>query len=292
MLTHLVFLLLAAAIGAAAGYAFHEAPQKTPASEPMALHDHAPMPETRVIGAAQPPAPATQSMQAQFESAGNYAAFIQDALQRPAEGGRFYALMAYLQCSEIAAIKLPAESASDARRASARNEVLARQQRCAGVPAQFPNLAVFLSAIKRSNSIGPADKLLLTRDGLGPASSRELAMQDIERALASGAPYLVAATLELNVEHYADALSPAFARGENRELLYRAASAAACEIGGTCINNVLVLAQCAGAGNCEHTDLRAFLRDGLDPDAQQVFDTAREKIVQTARGTGRLAGNK
>lgn len=220
-------------------------------------------------------------IQARFENASNYAAFIHDAMQRPEEGGRFYALLAYLQCQEYSSLKLPADAVSNSRRESAIKEALSRKQRCASVAAQFPSEVAFMSALKYSNARGIPDKLL-PASGLFPAQNLDHARKAIGQALGSGAPYLVAAVLEVNIDHLAHTISPAFDRGANRALLYRAAAAASCEIAGTCDNSFRVLAQCAGAGDCEHTDLRALLRDGLDAEELGLYELTRLHILEIA----------
>ncbi|WP_342118236.1 hypothetical protein [Pseudoduganella sp. OTU4001] len=223
-------------------------------------------------------APTVQRMQLQFETAPNYAAFIQEAMQRPEEGGRFYATLAYIKCQEIAPFKFPATD-HDPQREHARKEVLELKQRCAGVAAQFPSEVTFMAGIKRANSRGAVDPLL-PPGGLAPASSPDAATQHIQQAVRSGSPYLLAAALEINVEHYAESLSPAFADGANRELLFRAAAAASCEITGTCASNIRVLVPCATEGDCDHSDLRALLREDLEPAAQELFDQTRKKIMK------------
>lgn len=225
--------------------------------------------------------PAAPPMQEKFERTPNYAAFIQDAMQRPEEGGRFFATLAYIRCQEVAAIKLAvADSGAEHadRRESARQEILALKQRCAGVAAQFPSELTFMAAIKQANSRGAADKLLAP-GGLLPAKSREAAMAEIQRARGSGSSYLTAAALEINVEHFAEALSPAFANGHQRDVLFRAAAATACEITGTCLESLWVLVPCMREGDCEQADLRDFLRAGLDQASQQLFDETRRKIA-------------
>ncbi|MES2317432.1 MAG: hypothetical protein V4631_08030 [Pseudomonadota bacterium] len=237
----------------------------------------------KIVATAQPgPVKApSDDMRKNFEEARDYAAFIHDAMQRPTEGGRFYAYLAHNRCSEI----LTVTSNPDAKvvgnpqlRENAEKAVEDLKKRCSGVKAFFPNDLVFIKALLHSNAKGRPDTLLDERGGLSSASKKFYAA-DIARAIASRDPYLLALTVENNADYLAPKIDPAYADGQNRPVLYAAAGAAACEIVGNCKDGLLVLTPCLVGGLCAHTDYRDMLRDDIEPASRELFDKTKRALL-------------
>jgi len=230
-----------------------------------------------------PSPPSSAGMRNRFERAPNYAAFIQDAMERPDEGGRFYALIAWHRCAlPVSADPKAPLTGSAQRRLQAEGAIADLQQRCSGVKAQFPDELSFMRAMKIANSRGKPDLLLIERGALLSQTSREAAAGDITRAVGTGDPYLIAATVEINAGYYAEEIDPRFASGKHRPLLYLAAAAMSCEVVGDCDSALGLLAPCAGGGLCAHADYRDFLRDGLDQDERALFEHARKALLRLA----------
>lgn len=225
------------------------------------------------------------SMRNRFEQAPNYAAFIQDAMQRPDEGGRFYALIAWHRCADVATARVDTSAplvGSVELRAKAGRIVDELQQRCNGVKAQFPDELSFMRALKMANARGQPDVLLIERGAL-TGTAPESADRDLARAIGSGDPYLLAATLEINVHNFASKIDPRYAHGNNLSVLNLASAAAACDIVGDCIEHRQVMMACHAAGQCAHADLRDYLRDGLDADAANLFDKTKAALLRLAK---------
>ena len=222
-------------------------------------------------------------MRARFETTPNYAAFIQDALQRPGEGGRFYALIAWNRCEEIAGTRIntgPHPDSDVGNRERARQAFDALIQRCAGVKGQFPDQVAFLKALKLSNARGVPDALLIDRGPMILSASPEHSAADLKRAYGTGDPYLIAGTLEFNADYVAEGLGKAFAAGQNRDVLYRAAAAAGGELVQNCQDHVQPILYCVATDNCAHLDYRDYLRDDLEPEQRALFDKARAVLLQ------------
>jgi hypothetical protein len=219
-----------------------------------------------------------------FRSSMAYAAFIQDAMQRPDEGGRFYALLAYRRCREAAAI--PAGAVLDGRPeaiAVAQQTFGALKQRCNGVLDQFPNERDLIAALMHSNARNP-DALLIERGSVKP-STKEQSRNDIRRAFDTHDPYLIAATLDANIDFIADHLGPEFSNGREQALLYLAMAGARCEIIGECQDNYLLALSCAGGEKCIHTNFDDYVRHGVPAESRSLYDRTRARIIDLARGT-------
>jgi len=288
---HARWLVLAAAavsIGLLLSFAFRE-------EEPvpgMALHlpanqlPSAPLshPPVQLTGLAtfQGSAAAFERMRARFDSADGYAAFIQDAMQRPDEGGRFYALLAYQRCRAVAALSAaPVLRGRPEAVAAARSVVADLARRCHGVMEQFPSEQLLTGALLHSNARRP-DALLIERGTLLPAT-REASESDIARALATRDPYLIAATMNANLDFIAERLGPEFSNGQEQALLYQAMAAASCEIARNCKGNYQLALFCAAGGEpCLHTDFAAYIRQGVPAESLQLYDRTLKHILQLA----------
>lgn len=218
----------------------------------------------------------------QFEESSNYAAFIHGSMQRPEEGGRFYALIAFNRCAEISTINAARpEAKPSAEQAKAAGIIDALKAKCSGVKDYFPDELGFLRVLKSANSKGVPDALLVERGVFAPPS-RELAAHDVRRAIESGDPYLIAATLDLNIDFLAEKLIPEFANGNERLVLYLASAAAACEIVGNCNNHYRAIAACLEGAACTQSDYRDYLRELAPARSRELFDKTRAALVSLA----------
>lgn len=226
----------------------------------------------------------TEAMRTKFETAPNYAAFIQDAMQRPLEGGRFYAFLAYNRCQEIVALeeKHFVQHAPSPQRDKAIGFIQDLTQRCQGVKDHFPDVGVFLRRLIIANAKGIPDALLIERGAFKPATKAE-AVNDINRAISTRDKYLIAATLELNSGHYAELFMPGYKPSQHEGMVNLAAGAAACEIADSCNGHLWIQIMCATGEECRHSDLREFLRDGLTADEARAFDAIKLALLKHAR---------
>lgn len=251
---------------------------------PRLTHAAAPPPEpASALPAPSPHRAETEAMRKRFETAPNYAAFIQDAMQRPLEGGRFYAVLAYYRCEELAGIETKhfSQHAQSARRDKAITVIKDLMQRCEGVKAHFSDIGVIIRRLNLANAKGVPDALLIERGSLKQTEEKE-AFNDLARALATGDPYLIAVTLELNVDHFATLSGKGYVPEAHGSALYIATAAAVCEITDTCEENLRLQMMCAAGGHCEHSDFRDHLRDGMTADEVRQFETMRLALLKLA----------
>lgn len=223
----------------------------------------------------------TEAMRARFETAPNYAAFIHDAMQRPLEGGRFYAFIAYNRCQEIAAIdpKHFQQNDPSPRRDKAIGFIKDLMGRCEGVRDHFPDAGVFFRRLIIANAKGIPDALLNQR-GISASTTKAEAVNDIGRAVASGDPILTAATIESNAHHLAELFMPGYKPSQHQGMVHLASAAAACEIAKSCEGHLWIQIMCATGQECRHTDLRDFLRDGLTGDQARAFDAIKRALLK------------
>ncbi|UUZ56490.1 hypothetical protein LP419_15635 [Massilia sp. H-1] len=147
----------------------------------------------------------------------NYAAFIQDAMQRPDEGGLFYATLAFHRCKRAAPpveAKWAGMTAPCAPRPCrrGRDTSSAARQRGGAIPGR--------SWLHAGDQAGPRGALdVLAPDGIpSMARSAQDAQRAYARAQALGDPYLVAITLEADAPYLVSAIDPVFANGANDDV--------------------------------------------------------------------------
>lgn len=222
-------------------------------------------------------------MRKRFETAPDYGAFIHDAMQRPLEGGRFYAFLAYTRCQEIVAFepKHFLQHEQSQQRDKAIGFIKDLMERCQGVKDHLPDAHVFYRRLIIANAKGIPDALLIERGAIKSTIKAE-AVNDIQRALASGDSNLVAATLELNSSHFAELHIHGYKADQHRGMVNLAAAAAACEIANSCVGHLWLRIMCAAGQECRHTDLRDFLRDGLIGDELRAFDAIKLALLKRA----------
>lgn len=264
---------------------------REPAHEaPPALHE-AGRPAAQTLPVRAPDRPAgvattgvnSAAMRSAFETAPNYAAFIQDALQRPAEGGRFYALLAWNRCEEISGTRPNAGPHPDSdagNRERARQAFAALTQRCEGVKGQFPDQIAFWKLVALTNARGTPDALLIERGPALLAASMAHSEEDLKRAYGTGDPYLIASTFEVNADFFSARLDKEFADGQNRSILYASAAAASCEFMQNCQTQLQPMLYCVASDHCAHLDYRDFLREDLEPAQRTLYDRTRNAILQ------------
>ncbi|UUZ51000.1 hypothetical protein LP420_16130 [Massilia sp. B-10] len=156
-------------------------------------------------------------MRARFEKTDNYAAFIQDAMQRPDEGGLFYATLAFHRCKRSAA---GGGKVGWRRRRARRGRAgvggirAALRRRGGAIPGR--------SWLHAGDQAGPRGALdVLAPDGIpSMARSAQDAQRAYARAQALGDPYLVAITLEADAPYLVGAIDPVFANGANDDVFH------------------------------------------------------------------------
>ena len=228
--------------------------------------------------AASPPPPGeggarSARMRAEFEGATDYLAFIQSAMSRPQEGGKFYALLAWRRCDDGGDDKALtfAHATGEADLAHAPAD-LAR--RCAAVKTQYPDLQTLYRTVTELR--GGRDALL-PEGGRGfvfPAT-RETAQADVDNAIRTGDRYAIAFALKAN-SRFLDVGTPA-ADG----LQVQGGDALACKADGSCKDAIDAARRCVDAGDCTHDDFRDLLP--AQPGAPAASD-ATEVIRLPATG--------
>lgn len=218
-------------------------------------------------GHAIQPAPpqSSNALHIQFENAPNYASFIQDALRRPQDGGEFYATIAYNRCLEVAAFEPRhfLEREQSPRRDQAITYVKALIERCSGVKNQF------------------ADTLVIQRGPFRPAT-KEDALKEVQRAVATKDRIMIAATVEINSDDLAELSIPGYLPEQHRRIGNLAAAEAACEIAASCHAHLWIQIMCATGEACQYSDLREFLRDGLNAQDTRQFDLIKLALLKHA----------
>lgn len=209
------------------------------------------------------------AMRTEFERTPNYAAFIQDALRRPEEGGAFYASFAFNRCQELAALepKHFVRGEQSPRRDKAITQVKALMERCIGVTNEY------------------ADALVIERGALKAARKSEV-LNDVQRAIATGDAYMLAVTVEVNSDPLTELSIPGYDPVQHGRVANLAAGAAACEIAKECHEHLWLQIMCATGQTCQFSDLTAFFRDGLSGAEMRHFDTIKLALLKHA---GRLA---
>lgn len=215
----------------------------------------------------------TAAMRGEFENAARYVDFIPQAMSRPQEGGKFYALMAWKRCDDLAAEPhaAPTHVGSDAFHDTSLALFQDLGKRCTGVAEAWPTLEALYKVVAEQR--GGRD-FLLPEGGRGVVAPgrRESADADIDAALKSGDRWAAAAVLQANVG-FLDVGNSTGDEALDRQLRESGAEIVACELVGDCRGGVAVALHCASTGDCAHDDWRDVVIAQV-PDAQRViFDT-------------------
>jgi hypothetical protein len=216
------------------------------------------------------PAAATAAMRAEFENAARYADFIAQAMRRPAEGGEFYALLAWKRCD---AVKARGGATAGAGSEDFRGEALALVEdlvkRCAGVQAGWPTIDALYATAPR----GGRDALL-PEDGRGivTPARRETAEQDVDAALRSADRRAAAEVLRADAA-VLDVGNSTGDPGVDSQLREKAAGIVACELAGDCRRGLDVSLHCVDSGDCAHDDWRDIVLAQVPESQRIIFDT-------------------
>lgn len=298
--SHLKYIAFIAGVGALAAVLFVMSQRDTPELQRVELvrangGGDASAASTVILGsnpsnvpAVTLPAPtkstlSSVSLASRYRGSQNLRAFIQDGLKSPEQGGRFYAVLAYTKCRRISGIQVPAISnAFSEKQIRAIDLVKAEVLKCSGVMDQFGSDGVTIARQALDQRTG-VDKLMPPngRGILNPTAPADFTL-DIQRAKASGDPYLLAVTLEANVDHLIPTLIRDINRQISAEAFYAAAAAAACDLTSECIGAISTLAPCAIKGECSYDDYRILLRERLPAELRSDFDIAKAKILEIA----------
>jgi hypothetical protein len=222
----------------------------------------------------------TAKMRSDFENATHYLDFIAQAMSRPQEGGKFYALLAWKRCNDLTRHKgaVPAVGGNEAFHEGAAALIEDIEKRCSGVLETYPSIqALYDVAMDQRGG----------KDFLLPASGRgivvptgvDTAQGDIDAALKTGDRWAAAEALENNAD-FVDAGHPGGDDGMDRRLHEWGAEIVACELTANCRGGVQAALHCVGTGDCAHDDYRDVVRDQV-PDARKgVFDTMVDGMRQ------------
>jgi hypothetical protein len=224
-------------------------------------------------------------MRGEFESATSYVDFIQQAMSRPQEGGKFYAMLAWKRCNDVARQRggSPVHVGEDAVYEAAASLVEDMARRCAGVLETYPSVqSLYDVAVDQR---GGKD-MLVPVDGRGIVSptSRATASADIDAALRSGDRRAAAEALQSNAD-FVDTGSSSGDDGNDRQLHALGAEIVGCELVGDCRGGVQSALHCVGTGDCTHDDWRDIIR-GQVPEASQnaldaVVNGMRQRMGQS-----------
>ena len=220
----------------------------------------------------------TARMRNEFENAPNYLEFIQQAMGRPQEGGKFYALLAWRRCNDLNQHKGAAatHTGNDAFHDGALALIQDIEKRCAGVQEAYADVqALYAVAMEQR---GGRD-FLMPADGRGIVvpSGRGTANADIDAAIRTADRWAQAEALQNNAD-FLDLGNSAGDDGVDRQLHEWGAEIVACELVGSCRGGVEVSLHCVSTGDCAHDDYRDVVR-GKVPDTRRiVFDTMLEGL--------------
>ncbi len=212
-------------------------------------------------------------MRAEFEDAPDYLAFIQQAMSRPQEGGKFYALLAWKRCNDLGQHKGAADThtGDDAFHAGALALVQDIEKRCTGVQEAWPDIAALYKVAVEQR--GGRDFLLPANGrGIVVPAARETANADIDAAIATGDRWAQAEALQNNAD-FLDVGNSAGDDGVDRQLHEWGAEIVACELVGDCRGGFEVALHCVGTGDCVHTDYRDVVLDRVPETHRVIFDT-------------------
>ena len=220
--------------------------------------------------------PRTAKMRSEFENATNYLDFINQAMSRPQEGGKFYALLAWKRCNDLTqhAGAVPAQPGNDGFAAGAAVLIEDIEKRCTGVLEAYPTAQALYDVVM--NQRGGTDFLMPEKGrGIVTPTARQTAGADIDTALKTADRWAVAEALQNNAA-FVDVGNSAGDDGVDRQLHEWSAQIVACELVGNCRGGVEVSLHCVGTGDCAHDDFRDVIRAEVPDTHRMVFDTMVE----------------
>jgi hypothetical protein len=231
-------------------------------------------------------------IQRDYLQARNYAAFIDAALKKPSDGGRFYAGIAFYRCMSM--LSLPIEWANSAAgdkqneaRRRAGEYVRDMHSRCQPVAEQYPDQLAF-DRLLNDERLGKDSKLAAFRRFQGVAGvPLQTQLSDLNRAVSSRDSLDIATAIELTAPSIANSLVPEVNPKAHFELIISASSAAACEISATCHTHPMQLGRCMQHATCEPGGWSEVQRARWTGAKQELFDALKRELVEV--GLGRRA---
>ena len=212
-------------------------------------------------------------MRNEFENATSYLDFIQQAMSRPQEGGKFYALLAWKRCNDLTQHPgvAPEHTGDDGFHDAAVALVVDIEKRCTGVLETWSGIdALYKVAMEQR---GGRDFLLPANGrGIVVPAGRQTADADIDAALKTGDRWAAAEALQNNAD-FLDVGNSAGDDGVDRQLHEWSAEIVACELVSTCRGGIEVALHCAGTGDCVHDDYRDVVLAEVPDTHRTVFDT-------------------
>jgi hypothetical protein len=212
-------------------------------------------------------------MRSEFEGTGSYVDFIGQVLSRPQEGGKFYALLAWKRCNDLARHRgvAPTHSGNDAFHDGAVALAGDLEKRCAGVLETYADAQSLYKVAMEQR--GGRD-FLLPPDGRGIVSPAApgTADADLDAALKSGDRWAAAEALRNNAG-VLDIGNSTGDDGVDRQLREWSAEIVACELVGSCRGGIEASLHCAGTGDCAHDDYREVVLAEVPEARRIIFDT-------------------
>ena len=222
----------------------------------------------------------TTRMRGEFDNAPSYIDFIQQAMARPQEGGKFYAMLAWRRCNEVARHtgRSPVHVGEDGAYEAAAALVESVEKRCVGVLVAYPTLQTLYDVA--TDQRGGKD-LLLPANGRGIVSptSRATAGADIDAALRTGDRWAAAEALRANADFF-DVGNATGDDGTDRQLRELGAEIVGCELVGNCRGGPQAALHCVGTGDCTHDDDRDVVRSQVPEAQRRVFDGVVDHMRQ------------
>ena len=219
-------------------------------------------------------------MRSEFEGAPHYLEFIAQAMSRPAEGGKFYALLAWKRCNDLKGHPgvAPEHVGNDAFHDGALALIDDIDKRCTGVLETYADVQALYRVVAEQR--GGRD-FLMPVDGRGivAPTGRDTANLDIDATLKTADRWAQAEALENNAD-FLDLGNSAGDDGVDRQLHEWSAEIVACELVGNCRGGIQVSLHCVVTGDCAHDDWRDVVRAEVPDTHRMVFDTMVEAMRQ------------
>ncbi len=219
-------------------------------------------------------------MRTEFENATSYLEFIQQAMSRPQEGGKFYALLAWRRCNDLNQYKGVAATptGNEAFHDGALALIQDIEKRCTGVQETWTDIQALYQVAMGQR--GGRDFLMpVNGRGIVVPSGRDTANSDIDAAIKSADRWAQAEAVQNNAD-FLDVGNSAGDDGVDRQLREWGAEIVACELVGTCRGGIEVSLHCVGTGDCAHDDYRDVVRAEVPDTRRIIFDTMLEGLHQ------------
>jgi hypothetical protein len=217
-------------------------------------------------------------MRDEFERAPDYLGFIRQAMSRPQEGGKFYALLAWRRCDDLNrhAAVAAISAGDDAFRERALASIQDFEKRCAGVQAAYADIQALYTVVTQQR--GGRDFLMPAEGrGIVVPSGRDTANADIDAAIRTADRWAQAEALRDNAG-FLDVGNSTGDDGVDRQLREWGAEIVACELVGTCRGGIAASLHCVSSGDCAHDDYRDVIIDQVPGTHRMIFDTMLEGL--------------